>query len=65
MVSVVCIWIVGYVCLGNQTLDDRDHDRKGMTSYMAKKYGGPKKKRKYTKHKRYFKVEQPDRFSGE
>lgn len=58
--SLVCMWVVGYACLNNST--PNDHGRKGMTNYMAQKYGGSKKKRKYTKHKRYFKDEKLDYF---
>ena len=37
-----------------------DSDRVGMTNYLAQKYGKSKKKRKYTKHKRYFKNDKRD-----
>jgi len=51
--TLVCLWLAGTACYYEPQPD------KGMTNYLAKKYGG-KKKRKYTKHKRYFKNEPRD-----
>lgn len=53
--SILCIWAAGLACgpvVTDQPPDD--HGRTAMTIYMKQLYGGKKRKRVYTKHKRYF-----------
>ena len=54
MIYFLCLWAAGSACVGAHQSPD-DHGRVAMTLYMKQLYGGKKKKRVYTKHKRFFK----------
>ena len=57
----LCFWIAGSSCFTQPP--DYSHGRKGMTNYLAQKYGGPKK-RKRTKYYRKPKYKERDKWDN-